>query len=206
MVNADDNLNTNGGKNKKKDKVSDYIDVLIGGTGNDHYLRNHSKEKITHTNGGKLIRYTVPFGSYRADLVKVALPKQLKAGLDALARLGGPMTARVRTSGMVWLASLKATTITKYAKTAAGRATLQGSFQQTARAGDLARAVQGMWVPIARARGGSISPIVVIGAVGPLAPLNPLSGWQATCYSSNGKGICVASSTADVGMGIGFGW
>ncbi|MEN0072173.1 MAG: calcium-binding protein, partial [Propionicimonas sp.] len=75
VLNADDNLLTNGGANKKYDTNSDYVDTMLGGTGDDSYIKGHSRDKILAGNGGSLMSYTVPLGSFRGQGVTIALPR-----------------------------------------------------------------------------------------------------------------------------------
>ena len=204
IVNADDDQSTDAGENRTKGRIADHRDVLLGGVGDDEYLRDHKAEKVLATNGGTLKRYQVPMGGFRGGLVSVKAPKPLLAAFARAAQVSGPLVAHVQSAGQAWLASMDG-------KAAAGQLgavvvdgvrviPLQANFLAAPDPAGLARWLDALWAVSARSLGAATPAVTFVGVVGPLAPLTPLSGLRVACQAGNrfdlAAGGCVPLASA----------
>jgi Ca2+-binding RTX toxin-like protein len=204
IVNADDDQGGDAGENRKKDRIADHRDVLLGGVGDDEYLRDHKAEKVLRTNGGRLVRYQVPMGGFRGGLVTVRAPRPLVATFARAAQLGGPLVARVDSAGQAWLATLDP----KSAADQLGAVVvdgvrvipLQANFLAAPDPAALARWLGALWAFSAQSLGAATPALTFVGVVGPLAGSTPLSGLRVSCQAGNrydlAAGGCVPLASA----------
>ncbi|MCW5951273.1 MAG: calcium-binding protein, partial [Propionibacteriaceae bacterium] len=199
FLNADDNLTTNGGKNSKYDKEKDWYDTLLGGYGNDYYVKGNKKDKVLARNGGKLISYSIGLGAFRGQEIKIKLPKLLKPGFDRMPRILGPAVVRVDSAGQAWLRGVTSKTLGKYTTsvTVNGRSlsSLEVNFRSIPDPASLATNLGSLWVAV-KARGGTTTAAISFaGTIGGLGGLTPLSGLTLDC-AAGAKAGCAYVLTA----------
>ncbi|MGB7961606.1 MAG: calcium-binding protein [Propionicimonas sp.] len=187
VVQADDDLSTNNGENTTKETIADYVDVLVGGSGDDEYLRNSAKEKISHTNGGALLKRSVPLGSFRGHYITVALPKPLLAGLLRVALNSGLLAALVPSAGQRWLAGVSGAAVGKYTtvviRNGVTYVPLQVNFRSTPDPAALAASVGALWQVVRAQLGGTTAPLSFVLVPWASSPLTPLPGLRVSCQA-----------------------
>jgi Ca2+-binding RTX toxin-like protein len=98
LLNADDDLSTNGGLNNAPDTQSSYEDIAFGGAGRDRLIANTAGDRLVDW-AGEFNSYLVPFNPFGVGTVSRAMSPSLPEFLYALSKadgadqtLGGDMT------------------------------------------------------------------------------------------------------------------
>ena len=214
VLNADDNQLTNGGKNTKYDTNPDWVDTLLGGKGDDSYIKGSKKDKVLAGNGGSLRKLAVPLGSFRGQNITVALPRLLKPAFDRIPRTVGPLVVRVDSAGQVWLRGVTAKTVGKYttSQTVGGAKvmSLELNFRAIPDAASLTRQLGSLWAIVVGQGGATTGAVSFVGTTAGLPLLTALPGIRVNCppgttgagctYTMSQKELVASVCSADAGF------
>lgn len=150
VLNADDNLMTEGKPAKTKDAEPDWYDAMLGGYGDDSYIKGNSKDKLLAANGGKLISYSIGLGAFRGQEIKIKLPTLLKPGFDQMPRILGPAVVRVDSAGQAWLRGVTKKNLSKYTTSVTVNGQKLSSLEINFRATPIRSRWRSTWEPSGR--------------------------------------------------------
>jgi Ca2+-binding RTX toxin-like protein len=88
LINADDDLGTNGGANSSPDTQTSYEDIAFGGAGRDRLIANTAGDRLIDW-AGEFNSYLVPFNPFGAGTVSRAISPSIPEFLYALSKADG---------------------------------------------------------------------------------------------------------------------
>jgi hypothetical protein len=88
LLNADDDLGTNGGLNSSPDTQASYEDIAFGGAGRDRLIGNTANDRLVDWSG-EFNSYLVPFSPFGAGTVSRAISPAIPEFLYALSKADG---------------------------------------------------------------------------------------------------------------------